>query len=66
VNTPGVDPYSYLAKVSRPMDTLTQRDQIETGQRRFPDIYPKILDRNKLSAARVQAGLQSSESRTAS
>jgi len=28
--TPGVDPYSYLAEVSRVMDTLTQRDQIET------------------------------------
>lgn len=28
--TPGVDPYSYLAEVSRVMDTLTQRDEIET------------------------------------
>lgn len=28
--SPGVDPYSYLAEVSRVMDTLTQRDQIET------------------------------------
>ena len=28
--TPGVDPYRYLAEVSRVMDTLTQRDQIET------------------------------------
>ena len=28
--TPGIDPYSYLAEVSRVMDTLTQRDQIET------------------------------------
>jgi len=30
VNTPGIDPYSYLAEVSRVLDTLTQRDQIET------------------------------------
>ena len=30
MNTPGIDPYSYLAEVSRVMDTLTQRDQIET------------------------------------
>jgi len=30
MHTPGVDPYSYLAKVSRTMDTLTQRNQIET------------------------------------
>jgi len=30
MHTPGVDPYGYLAKVSRTMDTLTQRDQIET------------------------------------
>jgi len=30
VYTPGIDPYSYLAEVSRVMDTLTQRDQIET------------------------------------
>lgn len=30
MNTPGVDPYSYLAEVSRRIDTLTQRDQIET------------------------------------
>jgi len=30
MNTPGVDPYNYLAEVSRRMDTLTQRDQIET------------------------------------
>ena len=28
--TPGIDPYSYLAEVSRVMDTLTQRDKIET------------------------------------
>ena len=28
--TPGVDPYRYLAEVSRVMDTLTQRNQIET------------------------------------
>ena len=27
---PGIDPYGYLAEVSRTMDTLTQRDQIET------------------------------------
>jgi len=27
---PGADPYSYLAEVSRTLDTLTQRDQIET------------------------------------
>lgn len=27
----GVNPYSYLAKVSSEMDTLTQRDQIETA-----------------------------------
>jgi len=30
MHTPGVDPYSYLAKVSGTMGTLTQRDQIET------------------------------------
>jgi len=30
MNTPGADPYSYLAEVSRTIDTLTQRDQIET------------------------------------
>ena len=30
MNTPGIDPYSYLAEVSRVIDTLTQRDQIET------------------------------------
>jgi len=27
---PGADPYSYLAEVSRTLDTLTQREQIET------------------------------------
>lgn len=30
MHTPGVDPCSYLAEVSRMMDRLTQRDQIET------------------------------------
>jgi len=31
MNAPqGADPYSYLAEVSRTLDTLTQRDQIET------------------------------------
>ena len=30
MNTPGVDPYKYLAEVSRTIDTLRQRDQIET------------------------------------
>ena len=30
MNTPGVDPYKYLAKVSRTIDALRQRDQIET------------------------------------
>jgi len=30
MHAPGVDPYGYLAEVSRVMDTLTQRDQIET------------------------------------
>ena len=30
MHTPGVDPYSYLVEVSGVMDTLTQRDQIET------------------------------------
>ena len=30
MHTPGIDPYGYLAEVSRIMDTLTQRDQIET------------------------------------
>jgi hypothetical protein len=30
MHTPGVDPYSYLAEVSRTMDSLTQRDKIET------------------------------------
>jgi hypothetical protein len=30
MNTPGVDPFEYLAEVSRKIDTLTQRDQIET------------------------------------
>jgi hypothetical protein len=30
MNTPpGADPYSYLAEVSRTLDTLTLRDQIE-------------------------------------
>jgi hypothetical protein len=27
---PGVDPYGYLAEVSRNMESLTARDQIET------------------------------------
>ena len=30
MHTPGVDPYSYLVEVSGVMDTLTQRNQIET------------------------------------
>ena len=30
MNPPGVDPYSHLAEVARTIDTLTQRDQIET------------------------------------
>jgi len=30
MNIPGVNPYTYLAEVSRSIDTLTQRDQIET------------------------------------
>ena len=30
MNTPGVAPYKYLAEVSRTIDTLRQRDQIET------------------------------------
>ena len=30
MNTPGVDPYKYLAEVSRTIDALRQRDQIET------------------------------------
>ena len=30
MNIPGVDPHKYLAEVSRTIDTLTQRDQIET------------------------------------
>jgi len=30
MNRPGVDPYNYLAEVSRTLDTLTQRDKIET------------------------------------
>lgn len=30
MHTPGVDPYRYLADVSRTMDSLTQRDKIET------------------------------------
>lgn len=29
MNTPGVDPYKYLAEVSRTIDALRQRDQIE-------------------------------------
>ena len=28
--TPGIDPYGYLAEVSRVLDTLTQWDEIET------------------------------------
>ena len=28
--TPGVDPYRYLAEVSRSLDSLTERTQIET------------------------------------
>ena len=31
MSTPGVDPYKYLTEVSRKIDTLTQRDQIETA-----------------------------------
>ena len=31
MNTSCVNPYSYLDKVCRTMDTLTQRDQIETA-----------------------------------
>ena len=30
MNTPGADPYRYLAEVSRTIDTLTERDEIET------------------------------------
>ena len=30
MNTPGADPYSHLAEVSRTMDTVPQRDEIET------------------------------------
>ena len=30
MSTPGVDPYGYLAEVSRNLDTLTERTQIET------------------------------------
>jgi hypothetical protein len=29
MDTPGDDPYRYPAEVSRTLDTLTQRDQIE-------------------------------------
>ena len=30
MQTPGIDPYGYLAEVSSVLDTLTQRDEIET------------------------------------
>ena len=30
MSTPGADPYNYLTEISRAIDTLTQRDQIET------------------------------------
>ena len=30
MSLPGADPYSHLAEVARTLDTLTQRDEIET------------------------------------
>lgn len=45
---PGADPYSYLAEVSRTLDTLTQRDQIETvldqAEYLFEVIPPELQD----------------------
>ena len=44
----GVNPYSYLVEVSRMMDTLTQRDQIETAldqvEYLFEVIPPELQD----------------------
>ena len=48
MNMPGVDPYGYLTKVSRSMDTLTQRDEIETAldevEYLFEVIPPELQD----------------------
>ena len=48
MHTPGVDPYSYLAEVSRVMDTLTQRDETETVldevEYLFEVIQPELQD----------------------
>jgi len=48
MNMPGVDPYGYLTKVSRAMDTLTQRDEIETAldevEYLFEVIPPELQD----------------------
>ncbi len=48
MNTPGVDPYKYLAEVSRKIDTLTQRNQIETAldevEYLFEVIPPELQD----------------------
>ena len=45
---PGVDPYGYLTEVSRAMDTLTQRDEIETAldevEYLFEVIPPELQD----------------------
>jgi hypothetical protein len=48
MNTPGADPYRYLAEVSRTIDTLTQRDQIEVAldevEYLFEVIPPELQD----------------------
>jgi hypothetical protein len=62
MKTPGVNPYTYLAEVSSSIDTLTQRDEIETVldevEYLFEVIPPELQDlaepiiqtlRNKLS-----------------
>jgi hypothetical protein len=59
---PGADPYGYLAELSRTMDTLTRRDEIEAAldevEYLFEIIPPELQDlaepiiqalRNKLS-----------------
>jgi len=48
MNTPGVDPYNYLTEVSRKIDILTQRDEIETAldevEYLFEVIPPELQD----------------------
>ena len=48
MNTAGADAYSYLAEVSRTIDTLTRRDEIETVldevEYLFEAIPPELQD----------------------